>query len=411
MTCSPLRALALCFCGFVILGLRATTANADITWTIQPTSRIGAVAKVYLPAFDIFDPENPDPNSDTYVPPIVITSIPQTDPGTSGDPALGANALNSLMSVGVTGVFTTKGNTPTTSLNFGNPFNPSLSNLTVVADTGGNFLPSTIPPPNLGSATVPTFDVNGQPHFNFGTAGPVNNANSLITQSPLTGYNALAGNDFSQASRDNGRVAIYGLKGLPVSSADMPVTAGTFDASQLAFRGALGLAVNIALAADPNSILGFAPASLNLLPGDLGIGRHANLLTGAAAKGTITRSGGAAPNTGPDYIMTAPYSTIYVITENFDGSNQLSVTVNFNIVAKAGILPGDVNFDGLVDATDRSIVLSHLGQTSPDHLGVGDANGDGIVNATDLQLVPEPSTLVGLAIGIAVLGAWRLRRG
>jgi len=46
---------------------------------------------------------------------------------------------------------------------------------------------------------------------------------------------------------------------------------------------------------------------------------------------------------------------------------------------------GDVNLNGIVDATDRGIILANDGQTGLGWAG-GDINGDGIVNALDLAL-------------------------
>jgi hypothetical protein len=89
-------------------------------------------------------------------------------------------------------------------------------------------------------------------------------------------------------------------------------------------------------------------------------------------------------------------------------------------------LPGDVNFDGIVNALDISLVASHWLQSGN---GVqGDANYNGVVNGLDIAdiashwltsvpgkvssaaSVPEPSTLVLAAICVFALLACRRRR-
>ena len=81
-------------------------------------------------------------------------------------------------------------------------------------------------------------------------------------------------------------------------------------------------------------------------------------------------------------------------------------------------IPGDVNFDGLVNIFDINLVSSHWSETGP----TADANDDGIVNIFDINLisanwtapgggtaVPEPSTLaLLLPAGLLGLGAWRI---
>jgi len=389
--------------GLIVL---TSAASADIGWIIQPQSVLGASATIHLPAYDINNPENPDPNSDGYVPPIEITSIPQTDPGTSGDPALGKAAVNSLMGTG-TGYFTTLGNTPTTSIDFGPKTKPHASgDLTIKAVPIGNFYPNI-----AGEAQVPTFDANNQPVYDFGSPSSVINAATLWTQTPLSGYNALTGNDFSQASRDNGRIAGFGLASVPYSDVGaLPVTAGQFDASKLNFWGTVGISLSIAVAADPDALEGVSAASLVLDPGTVGINDVENTLTGAI--GTITRS-------GPDYILTAPFNYNFVITENPDGSAQLTVPLTINLVAKANIVAGDVNFDGIVDIQDITLMANKWLSVDANNLGQGDANGDGIVDIQDITLaankwlqtppplggggsinsVPEPSSLLLIGFG------------
>jgi len=84
----------------------------------------------------------------------------------------------------------------------------------------------------------------------------------------------------------------------------------------------------------------------------------------------------------------------------------------------ASSLPGDVNFDGVVNIFDINLVSSNWGGSGP----TGDANGDMTVNIFDINLissnwtppgngsaVPEPSSWVLIALGGA-LSVWRLQR-
>jgi hypothetical protein len=86
-----------------------------------------------------------------------------------------------------------------------------------------------------------------------------------------------------------------------------------------------------------------------------------------------------------------------------------------------GGLPGDANGDGTVDGADLNTVLSNYNLTGTDWAH-GDFNGDGAVNGADLNTilsnynqsqalasVPEPSTLVLLALGCFVLVTLRVR--
>ena len=78
-------------------------------------------------------------------------------------------------------------------------------------------------------------------------------------------------------------------------------------------------------------------------------------------------------------------------------------------------LPGDANFDGIVNGLDVALVASNWLQT-----GNGDVNGDGVVNGLDIALissnwlhtaggatsVPEPSTIALAAFGVIALLAY-----
>jgi hypothetical protein len=74
-------------------------------------------------------------------------------------------------------------------------------------------------------------------------------------------------------------------------------------------------------------------------------------------------------------------------------------------------LPGDANHDGVVDASDATILAGNWQATNASW-EMGDFNGDGIVDASDATIlagnwqagtnsavVPEPSTLVLLLVG------------
>lgn len=83
-------------------------------------------------------------------------------------------------------------------------------------------------------------------------------------------------------------------------------------------------------------------------------------------------------------------------------------------------IPGDLNFDGVVDIQDLTIV-ANTWLTKTDFRG--DASGDGRVDIQDLTLiannwlhtdgsqtlVPEPASAVLAGIGLVALGVWRRR--
>jgi Dockerin type I domain/PEP-CTERM motif len=104
-----------------------------------------------------------------------------------------------------------------------------------------------------------------------------------------------------------------------------------------------------------------------------------------------------------------------------------NLTLALNEINFARQMPGDVNFDGIVNGTDINTVAGHWldrGNGIP-----ADANGDGIVNGLDINMiasnwlytgrmatgagtsVPEPSTLVLAAFGGVALLAYRRRAG
>jgi hypothetical protein len=98
-------------------------------------------------------------------------------------------------------------------------------------------------------------------------------------------------------------------------------------------------------------------------------------------------------------------------------------------IYKTMAIPGDVNFDGIVNSQDLAVVASNwmksgTGASDP----TGDVNHDGVVNAQDLALitsaiaaeanlgtslaasVPEPSACLLAIIAAAGLALWHQRR-
>jgi hypothetical protein len=73
-----------------------------------------------------------------------------------------------------------------------------------------------------------------------------------------------------------------------------------------------------------------------------------------------------------------------------------------------GLLPGDINMDGLVDVADYDIWAANVGLTGA-HWAQGDLNGDGLVDVADYDIwaanvgatssAPEPLTITALSLG------------
>jgi hypothetical protein len=117
-----------------------------------------------------------------------------------------------------------------------------------------------------------------------------------------------------------------------------------------------------------------------------------------------------------------------------DSTLDIGTQQTYQVYAVANLSPGDVNFDGVVDISDVTLMANHWLQSDAAlanyGLIAGDANGDGIINIIDVTMaannwlhtsptlggggsvtaVPEPATLVlGLMAGVGMICFGRRR--
>jgi hypothetical protein len=126
--------------------------------------------------------------------------------------------------------------------------------------------------------------------------------------------------------------------------------------------------------------------------------------------------------------LTAEGSGIFDLSPT--GATMLRNAVNY-MVSRGSVLPGDVNGNGVVDINDYVIIRDNFNGTGKSK-ATGDLNGDTVVNFTDFRVwknnrtggvgadaglelalgqhVPEPSSLVLAALGVAVLVRVTARR-
>jgi hypothetical protein len=100
------------------------------------------------------------------------------------------------------------------------------------------------------------------------------------------------------------------------------------------------------------------------------------------------------------------------------GTAAAPVTATLGIDNIRGIIPGDVNYDGVVDIFDVNLVSAHWAESGP----TADANADYIIDIFDVNLisanwspsggaaVPEPATLLFAAMGVVGLATLERRR-
>ncbi len=99
--------------------------------------------------------------------------------------------------------------------------------------------------------------------------------------------------------------------------------------------------------------------------------------------------------------------------------DEIRIGTNFASVIGTGLIPGDVNGNGIADVNDYNVIRTHFQMTGAARTD-GDLNGDGLVNLVDFRLwkasrtagagaldvdfeslgsVPEPSALVLMILG------------
>lgn len=123
------------------------------------------------------------------------------------------------------------------------------------------------------------------------------------------------------------------------------------------------------------------------------------------------------------FSISSPFNDLPLRNFSGDAINDIRVanTVTVNSVTQLTLAPGDFNRNGVVNATDLSILQSHYGMSQGAFFDDGDADMDGDVDGEDFLLwqrsfgqpvppisaIPEPTSALLAALGCFLLVARR----
>ena len=293
--------------------------------------------------------------------------------------------------------------------------------------------------------------------------GPLNNPAApfhfLVDNDPSKTYAPTMANLVNNVLTPAGLPVTYDNTGAFVGTTTGPVIGydshGANQASTPAGYISTGLNISLANGAVFNSWESYNAVSFT--PG----GNHGNqgLIAEWLQKGGTAAVGNVSePFAGPMYVENEDQMFAMLLSGKtfgeaaWSGMRQLSyvnTVVGDPLMTWKVLLPGDINMDGKVDMADLAVLAAHWGQ----HVGMngfgwssGDLNGDGVIDDSDLALVssdwgayrlgaaaprlpwapfhpiwdhswircpkniPEPSSFVMLAIGMALVLVYRWRR-
>jgi hypothetical protein len=430
----------------VLASLLGASANADITWVMQPSQSpvvfSGSLGLAVFNSHDLVGSEVSYSNgagpewiqrfdgvvqhTNQFDPTQQAYDLPNGQTVAGIDPNWGTYAgFSNSTQTSASGSFTSLGNDFIHSLNFGNE--PVINNFanfnpTTQFATSGNYYPDSNGSPSPGyygnatPAQVALTFVGASGSNVFATGTPAQQAQFGTTLSAIPGGGQVDVGYGPNGHGDAGTAALTGTAGYASSDGHTvtPTASGSFDAGPIHFTGVL--AFSASFQADPlpgqtldqaaNSTADFTPNAFFTLVnqangGTNGLASISNSLSGAT--GQISRGPNAAYLITVPYQATMSFGTPYqpnVLAGQADpgrpgetyGPNigtavfiDLKFTSTF--VAQANIRPGDANFDGIVNSQDLAQVSSNWLVSNPSGLQAGDVNGDGIVNSQDLALI------------------------